>query len=52
MFIVRNIRRIVFHDIEKYDGEEHRPLTPAYTKQIAGRAGRYGLDHSVGLVTT
>ena len=52
MLITRNIHRIVFHDMEKYDGEERRPLTPAYAKQIAGRAGRYGLDHSSGLVTT
>ena len=52
MIIARNIRRIVFHDVKKYDGENCRPLTPAYAKQIAGRAGRYGLDHSNGLVTT
>ena len=52
MIIIRNIHRIVFHDMRKYDGEEHSALTPAYTKQIAGRAGRYGLDHSIGLVTT
>ncbi|MCG8626555.1 MAG: hypothetical protein MJE68_31715 [Proteobacteria bacterium] len=52
MVIGRNIRRIVFHDVKKYDGEDCRPLTSAHAKQIAGRAGRYGLNHSSGLVTT
>ncbi len=37
------IRRIVFMDVVKYDGKERSLLTPAQTKQIAGRAGRQGM---------
>ena len=42
----------MFHSLEKYDGVDFCPLTSAHAKQIAGRAGRYGLEHSTGLVTT
>ena len=48
----RNIRRIVFHDLEKFNGSELVTLSPEATKQIAGRAGRYGKAHSRGEVTT
>jgi ATP-dependent RNA helicase SUPV3L1/SUV3 len=44
------IRRIVFSTLVKYDGIEERVLTPAEIRQIAGRAGRYGI-HEQGLVT-
>jgi ATP-dependent RNA helicase SUPV3L1/SUV3 len=37
------IRRIVFMALEKFDGEDVRPLTPQEIKQIAGRAGRKGI---------
>ena len=37
------IRRIVFMDIKKFDGEEVRYLTSQEVKQIAGRAGRKGI---------
>ena len=37
------IQRVVFLESEKYDGDITRPLTDAEIKQIAGRAGRYGL---------
>ena len=33
------IRRLIFTDIEKYDGESRRLLTSQEVKQIAGRAG-------------
>ena len=36
------IRRIIFFDTRKFDGEEIRPLTSQEVKQIAGRAGRIG----------
>lgn len=37
------IRRIVFTQDEKYDGIEMRPLKPGEVRQIAGRAGRFGI---------
>ena len=37
------IRRIIFMDTEKFDGVERRELRPYEIKQIAGRAGRYGM---------
>ena len=37
------IERVVFLESEKYDGDITRPLTTAEIKQIAGRAGRYGI---------
>jgi len=44
------IRRIVFASVEKYDGVSMRLLTPQEIRQIAGRAGRYGI-HEEGLVS-
>lgn len=40
------IRRIVFLEIEKFDGMERRRLNAKETQQIAGRAGRYGVNES------
>ena len=37
------VRRIVFVHTDKYDGKSTRPLLPAEIKQIAGRAGRFGI---------
>ncbi len=37
------IRRIIFMETEKFDGKERRALRPEEIKQIAGRAGRYGM---------
>lgn len=40
------IRRIVFAEVRKFDGQQRRVLTPSEIKQIAGRAGRFGIyDH-------
>jgi ATP-dependent RNA helicase SUPV3L1/SUV3 len=44
------IRRIVFSSVRKFDGIALRALTPQEIRQIAGRAGRYGL-HEEGQVT-
>lgn len=37
------IRRIVFLESSKYDGRKTRLLLPEEVKQIAGRAGRFGI---------
>ena len=37
------IRRVVFMETWKYDGERQRRLLPQEIKQIAGRAGRFGM---------
>ena len=37
------IRRIVFVETSKFDGTVKRPLEPGEIKQIAGRAGRFGI---------
>ncbi|TVR23367.1 MAG: hypothetical protein EA396_03815 [Anaerolineaceae bacterium] len=33
---------VCFYEVEKYDGEQVRPLKPSELQQIGGRAGRYG----------
>ena len=43
------IKRIIFTEINKFDGEEFRFLSSQETKQIAGRAGRIGI-YDVGYV--
>jgi hypothetical protein len=35
---------VCFYEVEKFDGKNMRVLTPNEIKQIAGRAGRYGLS--------
>ena len=45
------INRVVFLQTTKYDGVTERPLTSSEVKQIAGRAGRYGL-YDIGYVTS
>ena len=44
------IRRLVFSAVEKFDGISDRLLTPYEIRQIAGRAGRYGI-HEEGQVS-
>ncbi|MDO4488002.1 MAG: helicase-related protein [Eubacteriales bacterium] len=40
------IKRVIFCETMKYDGVSHRRLNASEIKQIAGRAGRYGIyDH-------
>jgi ATP-dependent RNA helicase SUPV3L1/SUV3 len=45
------IRRLIFASLEKFDGVATRALTPPEIRQVAGRAGRYGI-HEEGQVTT
>ncbi len=45
------IRRVIFLEQDKFDGYERRPLKTEEIKQIAGRAGRYGI-YPMGLVNT
>ena len=45
------IRRIIFTELEKFDGEQFRLLTSQEIKQIAGRAGRIGI-YDVGYVAS
>ncbi|KAF9955365.1 RNA helicase [Mortierella alpina] len=47
-----NIRRIIFEAVEKFDGTVVRTLSLTQIKQIAGRAGRFGTEYSVGQATT
>jgi ATP-dependent RNA helicase SUPV3L1/SUV3 len=44
------IRRLIFSAIEKFDGVADRLLTPYEIRQIAGRAGRFGI-HEDGEVS-
>ncbi|MEM1484785.1 helicase-related protein [Oscillospiraceae bacterium PP1C4] len=43
------IRRIIFMNVQKFDGEEIRYLTSQEVKQIGGRAGRQGI-YDIGYV--
>ena len=45
------IQRVVFLEVEKFDGDIRRPLNDAEIKQIAGRAGRYGI-YDIGYVNS
>ena len=45
------IQRVVFLELEKFDGFGRRDLRPDEIRQIAGRAGRKGLYHE-GIVTS
>ncbi|KAL6497860.1 hypothetical protein OROHE_026887 [Orobanche hederae] len=47
-----NIRRIVFYNLSKYNGDKMVPVPASQVKQIAGRAGRRGSRYPDGLTTT
>ena len=48
-----SIKRIIFHTIEKFDGNNMSLVPPRFVKQIAGRAGRYSInDVTPGFVTS
>jgi ATP-dependent RNA helicase SUPV3L1/SUV3 len=38
------IKTILFSSVMKFDGQKDRVLTPSEVQQIAGRAGRYGIE--------
>lgn len=44
------IRRVIFASVKKFDGEKINKLSVPHIKQIAGRAGRYGVASGKGLV--
>ncbi len=44
------VRRIVFLQVSKYDGVKQRLINTAEVRQIAGRAGRYGI-YDTGYIT-
>ncbi|CAG8568500.1 40_t:CDS:10 [Cetraspora pellucida] len=43
-----NIKRIVFESVKKYDGIGIRHIPIPQIKQIAGRAGRFGTENTIG----
>lgn len=45
------IAKIIFTDLEKFDGQSVRPLTSYEIKQIAGRAGRFNLNSEHGKIS-
>ncbi|GAB4847442.1 hypothetical protein Ancab_026499 [Ancistrocladus abbreviatus] len=47
-----NIRRTVFYNLSKYNGDRIVPVPASQVKQIAGRAGRRGSRYPEGLTTT
>lgn len=44
------IRRVIFSNIHKFDGVASRPLNATEVRQIAGRAGRFGI-YDIGYVS-
>jgi hypothetical protein len=42
------IRRVIFVETEKFDGQRRRPLNASEIRQIAGRAGRFGFGEKEG----
>ncbi|KAJ1721621.1 RNA helicase [Coemansia erecta] len=52
MGINLSIKRVVFTALNKFDGGGLRPISVSQTRQIGGRAGRFGSGSEVGEVTT
>ncbi|KAJ1950896.1 RNA helicase [Linderina macrospora] len=52
MGINLSIKRVVFVTMSKFDGVTNRPISVSQTRQIGGRAGRYGAGAGAGTVTT
>ena len=46
------IKKIIFTEAQKYDGEDFRHLGVQEVKQIGGRAGRYGFSDEAGIVSS
>lgn len=46
------IKRVFFSKTRKFNGIENKLIEPSLIKQIAGRAGRYGMTEEAGLVST
>jgi ATP-dependent RNA helicase SUPV3L1/SUV3 len=44
-----NVEHVALAGIRKFDGQNHRMLTPAELAQVAGRAGRYMNDGTFGV---
>ena len=44
-----NVEHVAFSATRKFDGHNHRDLTPSELSQIAGRAGRYMNDGTFGV---
>lgn len=47
-----NIRRVVFHTLDKYNGDVVTKVSASQVKQIGGRAGRRGTLYQIGVATT
>ncbi|KAJ3021812.1 hypothetical protein HKX48_007695 [Thoreauomyces humboldtii] len=47
-----NIGRMIFERVEKWDGQNTKPLSISQVKQIGGRAGRFGTEFDKGEVCT
>ncbi|MFW7378732.1 MAG: helicase-related protein [Oligoflexus sp.] len=46
------IQKIIFTEVEKFDGQNFRGLLPQEVKQIGGRAGRYGIAMEEGVISS
>lgn len=51
LLLFRNIKRIIFDTLYKFDGTGLVPVPAQQIRQISGRAGRFNTKHEIGLVT-